>query len=293
MQALRGDQAEGARRMMQPKPVRVLAIASGKGGVGKTNISVNLGIAFTELGRQVALMDADMGLANIDVLLGLQPIFNLSHMLSGERTLAEIIVRGPGGLSIVPAASGMQRMSELSAAEQAGIIRAFGEIDQEFDVFIVDTAAGISSGVVNFARACQNVAIIVCDEPTSLTDAYAFIKLLNRDYGVYGFQIIANMVADARQGQALFNKLCKVADRYLEVALNYLGAIPQDDDLRKAVQRQAPVILAYPQSKSARAFKEMARNMDAMPIAARVGGQLEFFVERMISYSNSRIAAIA
>jgi flagellar biosynthesis protein FlhG len=290
MQTLRIDQADGIRRMAEPKPVRVLAIASGKGGVGKTNISANLAIGFTELGRQVALMDADMGLANIDVLLGLQPAFNLSHMLTGERTLEEIIVQGPAGLKIVPAASGMQKMSQLSAGEQAGIIRAFSEINQDLDVFIVDTAAGISSGVVNFARACQNIIVIVCDEPTSLTDAYAFIKLLSRDYGVFGFQIIANMVADAQHGQSLFSKLCKVADRYLDVALNYIGAIPQDDYLRKAVQKQAPVILAYPHSRSAQAFKSLARKLDAMPIAPHVGGQLEFFVERMICYSNSKNA---
>jgi flagellar biosynthesis protein FlhG len=281
------DQAEGIRKMTQSRPVRVLAVASGKGGVGKTNVSVNLGICLGELGRRVVLMDADMGLANVDVLLGLQPKHNLSHVLSGERTLQEVIVEGPGGLRIVPASSGIQRMSELSAAEQVGVVRAFSEIGEDLDVLIVDTAAGISSSVLNFARACQEIILVVCDEPTSLTDAYAFIKLMNRDYGVFRFQILTNMVQDIRQGQALFTKLCRVTDRYLDVTLNFLGAIPWDDHLKKSVQKQTPVTLLYPQSGSAQAFRALARKADGLPVSDQISGRVEFFVEKMIEYSST------
>lgn len=281
------DQAEGIRRMAQSRPVRVLAVASGKGGVGKTNISVNLGVSLCELGRRVVLMDADMSLANVDVLLGLQPKYNLSHVLGGERSLAEVVVEGPGGLRIVPASSGIQRMSELSAAEQAGVIQAFSEIASDIDALIVDTAAGISSSVLNFSRACQEIILVVCDEPTSLTDAYAFIKLMNRDYGVYRFQILSNMVRDSLQGKTLFTKLSKVTDRYLDVSLNFLGAIPMDDHLKKAVQKQAPVVTLYPQSQSAQAFRALARKTDALPIADAVSGRVEFFVERMIEYGSA------
>jgi flagellar biosynthesis protein FlhG len=178
-------------------------------------------------------------------------------------------------------------MSELSAAEQAGVIRAFSEIGADIDALIVDTAAGISSSVLNFSRACQEIILVVCDEPTSLTDAYAFIKLMNRDYGVYRFQVLTNMVQDARQGQALFTKLCRVTDRYLDVTLNFLGAIPLDDYLKKAVQKQAPVALLYPQSKSAQAFRALARKTDALPISDASSGRVEFFVERMIEYSSA------
>jgi flagellar biosynthesis protein FlhG len=273
--------------MAQFRPVRVLAVASGKGGVGKTNVSVNLGVSLCEMGRSVVLMDADMSLANVDVLLGLQPRYNLSHVLSGERSLAEVVIEGPGGLKIVPASSGIQRMSELAAAEQVGLIQAFSEIASDIDVLIVDTAAGISSSVINFSRACQEIILVVCDEPTSLTDAYAFIKLMNRDYGVYRFQILTNMVQDTFQGQALFTKLCKVTDRYLDVTLSFLGAIPMDDHLKKAVQRQAPVVTLYPQSKSSQAFRALAHKTDALPIANAVSGRVEFFVERMIEYSSA------
>jgi len=212
------DQAAGIRKMKRVKPVRVIAVTSGKGGVGKTNLSVNLGVSLAKAGRKVALLDADMGLANVDILLGMHPKFNLSHVLSGQKTLEEITVTGPAGLKVIPASSGIQHMSELNNIEQAAIVHAFSELNQDIDVLIVDTAAGISGSVINFARACQEVVVVVCDEPTSLTDAYAFIKLLNRDYGLFQFHILANMVESVQQGQSLFNKLTKVTDRYLDVA---------------------------------------------------------------------------
>ncbi|MEY4194323.1 MAG: hypothetical protein RLZZ226_691 [Pseudomonadota bacterium] len=265
---------------------RVLAVASGKGGVGKTNVAVNLGITLAEAGQRVVLMDADLGLANVDVLLGFHPRYNLSHVLSGERNLSEIMVDGPSGLRIIPASSGLQHMSDLSTTEQAAVIRAFSDIDRDIDFLLVDTAAGISGSVVNFARACQEVVLIVCDEPTSITDAYAFIKLLNRDYGVYRFQILTNMVQDTRHGQALFYKLNKVTDHYLDVTLNHLGVVPFDDFLRKAVQRQSPVTLSYPQSKSSLAFRQLSRQVMALPVPVQSSGRLEFFVEKMIHYSS-------
>jgi len=287
------DQASGIRKMRQikPKPVRVIAVTSGKGGVGKTNLSVNLGVALSQMGRRVALLDADMGLANVDILLGLSPKYNLSHVLQGEKTLEDIMLTGPAGLKVIPASSGVQQMSELNNIEQAGVIRAFSEIDQNLDVLIVDTAAGISSSVVNFARACQEIIVVVCDEPTSLTDAYAYIKLLNRDYGLNKFHVVANMVQSVQQGQQLFNKLCKVSEKYLDVTLSYTGAVPFDEYLRKSVQKQTPVLEAFPRSKAALAIRNLALNIDRWPIKIQAGGYLEFFVERMIEYSTQEDAA--
>lgn len=282
----RFDQAAGIRNMNQPKPVKVIAVTSGKGGVGKTNISVNLGISLAEMGHQVAILDADMGLANVDILLGLHPEYNLSHVLAGEKSLDEIIVDGPSGLKVIPASSGIQKMSELGTAEQAGIIRAFSDID-DVDVLIVDAAAGISGSVVNFARACQDILVVVCDEPTSLTDAYAFIKLLNRDYGLCRFNVVTNMVDDQQQGRELFEKLLKVTDRYLDVAISFTGAVPRDENLRKAVRKQQAVTKIYPGSPSSLAFKNLAKKVDGWPMATSAGGQLEFFVERLIQYSSS------
>ena len=285
------DQAAGIRKMKQIKPVRVIAVTSGKGGVGKTNIATNLGVALSSMGRRVALMDADMGLANVDVLLGLYPKYNLSHVLSGEKTLSEIMLEGPSGLRVIPASSGIQQMSELSTFEQASIIRAFSEMDQDLDALIVDTAAGISASVVNFARACQEIIVVVCDEPTSLTDAYAFIKLLNRDYGLYNFHVLTNMVQSAQQGQNLFKKLTTVTDRYLDVTLNFAGVVPADEYLKKSVQKQTAVVEAFPESKSAQSLKNIARKIDNWPVKSQSGGYLEFFVERMIQYGTQEIVA--
>lgn len=285
------DQAAGIRKMTNSNPVRVIAITSGKGGAGKTNLSVNLGISLAQTGQRVAILDADMGLANVDILLGVYPKFNLSHVLSGEKTLPEIMMEGPSGIRIIPGASGIQKMAELSTTEQAAMIHAFSEIDQDLDVLIVDTAAGISASVVNFARACQEIIVVVCDEPTSLTDAYAFIKLLNRDYKLSNFHVITNMVKSVQQGQALFQKLTKVTDHYLDVTLRFVGTVPYDENLRKSVQKQIPVVVGFPGTKAALAIKDIAEKINNWPVKANAGSFIEFFVEKMIRYDSHRDVA--
>ncbi|ESS73347.1 site-determining protein [Methyloglobulus morosus KoM1] len=277
--------------MSKINPVKVIAITSGKGGAGKSNLSVNLGIALAQAGRRVAILDADMGLANVDILLGIYPKFNLSHVLTGEKTLSEIIQEGPFGLKVIPGASGIQKMAELSVTEQAAMIHAFSELDQDLDVLIVDTAAGISAGVVNFTRACQEIIVVVCDEPTSLTDAYAFIKLLNRDYKLSNFHVITNMVKTVQQGQALFQKLTKVTDHYLDVTLRYIGAVPHDPNLGKAVQKQSPVVVSFPDSKATVAIKEIAGKINSWPVKAQTGSFIEFFVEKMIRFDSQKDVA--
>ncbi len=277
------SQIAGLRRMTQTRPVKVIAVTSGKGGVGKTNVSVNLGVAIALCGKQVLLFDADLGLANVDVLLGLQAAGNLSHVISGELDLEEILLDGPSGLRIIPAASGIQRMAELSHAEHAGLIRAFSGLSFSPDVLLIDTAAGISDSIVTFSRAAHEVLVVVCDEPASITDAYAMIKLLNRDYGIYRFRVLANMVRSTQEGLELFRKLSKVSDRFLDVTLDYCGAIPHDEYLRKAVQRQRAVIDAYPRSKAAQAFGKLAQRVTQWPAPAAATGSIEFFVERLFN----------
>ena len=280
------DQAAGLRRMVSPEPVRVIAVTGGKGGVGKTNVSVNLAVAMADAGKRVMLMDADLGLANIDVILGLHPDYDLSHVISGERTLEEVVLQGPSGIRVVPGASGVQQMAELSEAEHAGLIRAFSEIGSDLDVLIVDTAAGISDTVVSFSRAAQELIVVVCDEPASITDAYALIKLLNREYGVDRFRILANMTRSAQEGVDLYNKMCRVTDRYLDVMLTYMGSIPYDDFLRKAVRSQKTVVQAYPRSRITQIFKNLAKKADNWPIPEGASGHLQFFVERLTQYSS-------
>jgi len=284
------DQAAGLRAMQSNHvetekpagtPVRVIAVASGKGGVGKTNVSVNLGISLSKLGNRVLLMDADMGLANVDIMLGLQTQYNLSHVLDGEKTLQEIIVEGPAGLKIIPAASGVKRMAQLSAMENAGIINAFSELSGELDVLLIDTAAGIADSVVSFCRAAQEVVVVVTDEPASITDAYALIKVLSRDYQVSRIRLLANMSRSEQHGRQLYTKLSRVCEQFLDVSIDYLGTIPFDHDLREAVQKQTPVTVSSPNSVAAKSFKEIAYTVDSWPIPQGMTGYLQFFVENL------------
>jgi flagellar biosynthesis protein FlhG len=276
------DQAAGLRRMSGVAPARVVAVTSGKGGVGKTNVSVNLALAMAAQGRRVLLMDADLGLANVDVLLGLRPLYNLSHVIQGERTLEEILIDGPGGIKIVPAASGVKPMAQLSVVEHAALVRGFSDLSLNFDTLLVDTAAGISDSVITFSRAAQDVIVVVRDEPTSLADGYALIKVLNRDHGIGRFHILSNMSNSPQEGQTTFAKLANVADRFLDVTLNYLGTIPYDECLVKAVRSQRSGVDAYPGSRSTQAFKNLARAADKWPKPIGPSGYLEFLVERLI-----------
>lgn len=285
------DQAAGLRRMVNPKPVKVLAVSSGKGGVGKTNVSVNLAAQLAGMGKEVMLFDADLGLANVDVLLGLSPKYSLSHVIDGSATLEEVLLEGPNGMHIVPAASGVQRMAELGEAEHAGLIRSFSELGLPLDYLIIDTAAGISDSVTSFVRAAREVLVVVCDEPSSLTDAYALIKVLNHDYGVQHFHMVANRVRSANEGHELFTKLARVTDKFLDLTISYAGSIPEDELVRKAVQQQKPITLAYPSSPASRAFAELAKRVERWPVPASAEGHLEFFVERLIHFSTAEGAA--
>src|SRR5690606_33399392 len=252
----------GLRALHAPRPVKVIAVASGKGGVGKTNVAVNLSVAFAGLGRSTLLLDADLGLANVDVLLGLQPTANIAEVLAGRLQLEDIVIEGPQGLRIVPAASGITEMVDMDPRRYAGLIDAFSVLPLPLDVMIVDTASGISREVTGFCQAAQDVVVVVCDEPGSITDAYALIKVMSRERDVRRFQVLCNNVRNAAHGEVLFRTLLRACDKFLEVTLNHFGTVPEDEALRRAVRRQHAVVDAYPGSPAGRAFKELALRAD-------------------------------
>ena len=277
-----------SRQGSAPRPVRAISVTGGKGGIGKSSVAINLALSLIDSGQSVMLMDADLGLANIDVMLGLDARYDISHVLSGERALSEVLLEGPGGLKIVPASSGISRMAALSQTEQAGLIHAFSELEDVPDVFIVDTAAGIGQSVCNFCAATQEVVIVLCDEPAAITDAYALIKLLWREYGLKEFHVLANMSNSHEEGRELFNKLERVAARYLEVNLNYFGVVPFDQSMREASLRQVTATEKFPNSPAALAFRQLAQTVNNWP--RREGDsatRLEFFLERVLM-SNQR-----
>lgn len=264
------------------RPTRVIAVTSGKGGVGKSTVSINLATALAAAGSRVTLLDADLGLANIDVLLGLSATRTLANVLDGECSLRDILLDGPAGVQIVPASSGVQRMAELTDNERIGLMRAFSDIEDTMDVMIVDTAAGIAANSLQFCEASQEVLVVVCNDPASITDAYATIKVLNQRTGRTRFRVLVNMAHSDHEARDIFARLVKATDRFLDVALDFVGVIPFDRCVAQAARRRAPVVSAYPASPAGTAFKRLAGVADKWPEPRAASGQLEFFLERMI-----------
>jgi len=231
-------------------PVRTIAITSGKGGVGKTNIAVNMGLAMAAQNRRVGIIDADLGLANIDVILKLKPKYNIEHVIAGRKTLEEIFIRGPAGLTIIPASSGKMSLANLPHLERNRLMRELARSTSDFDIMFIDTAAGISHNVVDFALAAQEVIVITTPEPTAITDAYAMIKVISQlkrtDIG-----IIVNMVDNAHQAQEVAARLITAAKRFINAKADFMGHILTDVAVSDAVSAQQPLIFRYPQSGAA------------------------------------------
>ncbi len=282
--------ASPVRASNDPGPVRVIAVASGKGGVGKTSVSVNLAMSLQNAGQRTLLLDTDLGLANVDVMLGLSPRFTLSDVFAGRCELADTLLEGPNGLLVVPAASGKRHMTELTPAQHVGLVHAFSQLDVPIDVMIIDNAAGISDSVLTFCQAAQDVIVVVCDEPASVTDAYALIKVLSRERGVTRVQVLANQVGHPSEGRQLYDKLERVTAKFLDVTMNYLGAIPRDEWLRRAIQRQEAVVDAFPAAPASMAFREIAKRAEKWQTPNGPRGHVEFFMERLIPTTRSATA---
>ncbi len=274
------------------QPVQTIAITGGKGGIGKTTIAINLAAALAQRGRRTLLLDGDLGLANADVLLGISPQYTLAHVISGARTLDEVVTETPFGFSIVPAASGISQMAALDEAGHLGLVQAFSSLSAEVDTLVIDTAAGISPGVLRLAQASQQVVVVVCDDPASITDAYALIKVLAREHGVVRFRILANRVRPELDGQHLFHTMSTVAGRFLDVVLEYAGEIPEDPILRRSNREQRPVLNAYPTCRASRALKSLAEKADNWPVPSGPRGQIEFFAERLVRRAAPRLEVV-
>jgi flagellar biosynthesis protein FlhG len=265
--------------------LRVIAVASGKGGVGKTNLTANLAVALGREGKRVCLLDADLGLANVDVLFGLSPRLSLLDVLRGEHSLAEVVVQGPAGVRIVPAATGAHELTTLGPDDRA---RLLAEIDQlgGLDVLLIDTAAGISPNVLYFTAAAADALIVITPEPTALTDAYALVKILSARHGRREFLVTVNMAAGAPDAEAAFVRLARVAERFLRVRLEYQGYVPWDDAVPRAIRSQEPVVVGVPHAPASLAIAELARRLVSRPATAPTGG-LQFFFQQLLEEAAS------
>jgi flagellar biosynthesis protein FlhG len=255
------DEKNGYRRDNRQKRPRIIAITSGKGGVGKTNIVANLGFTLSRFGKKVLILDADLGLGNLDVLLGLTPEYNLSHVLRGEKKISEIVVPGPGRMQILPAASGIQELTSLSAQDRQVVFGQLESFIRNFDIMFIDTAAGISSNVLYFNINADEIIVVATPEPTSITDAYALMKVLSVKYGTDQFKLIVNAAANDGEADDVFRQLNLVADRFLDVTIDYYGGVVLDDNLKKGVRQQRMVSELAPLTKASRNFANLARKI--------------------------------
>ena len=229
--------------------------------MGKTNIVSNLAFLFSKLGKNVFILDADVGLANIDVLLGLAPEYNLQHVMNGEKSIADIVVEGPGGIKIFPASSGIQELSELTQEQKLLLLSEFDALKDNIDILLVDTGAGISSNVMYFNMAAQEKVVVVTPEPTSITDAYAIMKVMSKKYGVDSFNLIVNEVNDEHEAMELYNNLNSVADKFLNIIINYLGHVVLDPNMTNAVRQQKLVTTLFPDSPASLCFVRLAKKI--------------------------------
>lgn len=296
------DQASGLRQMVRKKArdmrdgiklskfgagqsfPRVISVTSGKGGVGKTNIVGNLAIAFKMLGKRVLILDGDLGLANIDIIFGLNPAYNIKHVISGEKDLADVIVNGPSGIRIIPAGSGLHELVHLSQGEKLNLLNEFDRLDEAFDIFLIDTGAGISSNIMYFNMASEERIVVVTSEPTSITDAYALMKVLFKKYGTNTFKLLVNMVESTRDAKSVFLNLSNAVEHFLsDISLEYLGFVPKDENVARAVKQQRAVIECYPESASSKEFHELACRLLASSKDMASDGNIKFFWRKLIT----------
>lgn len=266
--------------LTQPK---VLSFTSGKGGVGKTSLSVNTALTLAAMGRRVVLLDADLGLANVDVMLGISPEKSLYHLFRGEAGLRDILFETPYGFSILPAASGVIDMLELSTGQKLELLESMDMLENETDYLIVDTGAGINDNVTYFNIAVQERVLVMTPEPTSLTDAYALIKVLKLEHNVERFRVIVNMAPDLPTAKKTFSKLFAACDHFLSgISLDLLGHVPADPKVRHAIGRQVPFTAQNPESPASRSLSEITLKLDALEPARKLDGNIKFFWKKLL-----------
>jgi flagellar biosynthesis protein FlhG len=266
----------------QTRPPQVITVTSGKGGVGKTNVVANLAIALSRAGKRVLVLDADLGLGNLDVLLGLTPKYTLEHVLAGTRSLADIVLDGPSGIRILPASSGMPRLTALTEAQQLTLQAELEQLSHLIDFLLIDTGAGISSNVTFFAAAAQSIIVVVSPEPTSLTDAYALMKVLLRQYRERRFHVLVNLAKSPNEAARAFSRLEVAAGRFLQISVEHFGTVPLDDYLPLAVTQQRAVLDRYPQAPSSRAFLSLTDAVERLAAPDLPKGTVQFFWQQLL-----------
>lgn len=275
------DQAEALRGLVMEGPAegrgnfaRTVAVTSGKGGVGKTTVAVNLAIQLSQLGRRVVLLDADLGTANVDVICNLNPTSTIAHVVAGRRTLHETMVEGPGGFQLIPGASGLAQIANLSEFERCNLMQQMRRLESRADVVLIDTGAGVGANVLSFAVAADEALVVTTPEPTAITDAYAVIKTMHRQKPDVDVRVLVNMVRDEREGRAVFDRMSAVCRRFLSLQPRYAGYIVADPRVQASVRRRRPFVLDAPSCLASTCINQLAHRMDRHVTEPRQGGFL-------------------
>ena len=280
--SLRNLAAEG--RLTRPA-LKVFAVTSGKGGVGKSNVAANLAIHVAKSGKRVLVIDADLGLANIEILFGLKPRFHLGDVLAGDRPIDEVLVQGPHGICLLPAGSGIQSLTQLSDTEKMQFITALDPLEDLFDVVFIDSGAGIGDNVLFFVGAAQEAILVVNPEPTALIDAYAVVKVLSQQAGVQSFSVIVNPVVDELAARGIFHKLTTVTNRFLNARMRHLGYIPRDENFHRAIMAQRPICDLFPSSPASRALVSISERLFAESAQPQLESGLKVMWQRLLRES--------
>jgi len=256
------DQATHLRTLVQEhRRATVIAVTSGKGGVGKSNIAVNLAIQLSAAGKKVVLLDADLGLANADVLCNIDLPCNLSHVIARKKELSEVMVKAPGGFSLIGGASGLARMADLSDQDRQRLITALVELEERADIILIDTGAGISPNVLSFTRAADHVLVVTTPEPTAITDAYAVVKVLSRDQSERRISLLVNQVRSAQEARVVHERISKVARQFLSVSVFDAGYVFSDEQVSAAVRRRTPFVLGAPRCPASQCLTQLAMRL--------------------------------
>ncbi|MFO7599100.1 MAG: MinD/ParA family protein [Candidatus Desulfacyla sp.] len=261
---------------------RVIAITSGKGGVGKTNIVANLGFAMTQLNKKVLIFDADLGLGNMDVLLGLTPKHNISHVAMGTMNISDIAITGPGNMKILPASSGIESLTHLTDQQRVRLLSSLERMLDSVDIFLIDTGAGISSNVMYFNSSAQEIIVVVSPEPTSVTDAYALMKVMHLHYSQKYFKLIVNFAKTAKEAGELYRQLKLVTDKFLNITLEYIGFVLADEEVRKGVKLQRVVSELNPNAQASKCFAALAKKICETPALQPPEGGSNFFWRNVV-----------
>lgn len=262
--------------------MRVICVTGGKGGIGKTTISINLAIAYATLKQKVLLFDADLSLANVDIRLSLTPKKNIHDFLAGNCDLSEVCITGPHGIKVIPSSSGIQKMAELSSAESFELIRSFSSLTDAIDVMIIDMAPGISTQVIELTHASQDILMVVCNDPASLMDSYAIIKILHQKYGRDRFGVLVNKVKHMQEGFDVFSRFQAAINQFMPVNIQYIGHLPQDDYVGIAACEGVAIVDKFPQSPAAKAFMQLCHGLTHWQDENNVAGGIHFFFERLV-----------